>query len=156
MRKNKREWVKFTWWREMEEIRAERGGEDLTWHVPCALCAWMSESAKAYAHLTPHIHLKVPQPAHQHLSWLGVLVRLIENLLLLGGFLHVCTCVYLAVEQQIRLGQPYCRLQCVYCMCVCVWMLPSISPGQEDTGISRDELLIEEAVIEVFKKVRGD
>lgn len=35
-------------------------------------------------------------------------------------------------------------------------MLVSISPGQGDTGISRDEPLIEEAVIEVFKKVRGD
>lgn len=50
----------------------------------------------------------------------------------------------------------------MYCMCVflqaCVslCMLVSISPGQGDTGISRDEPLIEEAVIEVFKKVRGD
>lgn len=44
------------------------------------------------------------------------------------------------------------------CMCVCPspCMLVSISPGQGDTGISRDELQIEEAVIEVFKKVRGD
>lgn len=30
-------------------------------------------------------------------------------------------------------------------------MLVCLSPGQEDTGISRDELLIDEAVIEVFK-----
>lgn len=35
-------------------------------------------------------------------------------------------------------------------------MLVRISPGQGDTGISRDEPQIEEAVIEVFKKVRGD
>ncbi len=35
-------------------------------------------------------------------------------------------------------------------------MLVSISPGQGDTGIRRDEPQIEEAVIEVFKKVRGD
>lgn len=33
--------------------------------------------------------------------------------------------------------------------------LACLSPGQEDTGINRDEPLIDEAVIEVFKKVRG-
>lgn len=38
------------------------------------------------------------------------------------------------------------------CRCVC----SILNPGSEDTGISRDELLIEEAVIEVFKEVRGD
>lgn len=48
------------------------------------------------------------------------------------------------------------------CLCVCARMFASlcmpmsISPGQGDTGISRDEPQIEEAVIEVFKKVRGD
>lgn len=31
-----------------------------------------------------------------------------------------------------------------------------ISPGHGDTGIRRDELQVEEAVIEVFRKVRGD
>lgn len=31
-----------------------------------------------------------------------------------------------------------------------------ISPGHGDTGIRGDELQVEEAVIEVFKKVRGD
>lgn len=31
-----------------------------------------------------------------------------------------------------------------------------ISPGHGDTGIRGDELQVEEAVIEVFRKVRGD
>lgn len=45
-------------------------------------------------------------------------------------------------------------------VCVCarpsLRKLGSVSPGQGDTGISGDELQTEEAVIEVFKKVRGD
>lgn len=32
----------------------------------------------------------------------------------------------------------------------------SVSPGRGDTGISGDEPQMEQAVIEVFKKVRGD
>lgn len=39
-------------------------------------------------------------------------------------------------------------------MCACV--LVSLNPGLGDTGISRSEWVIEEAVIEVFKKMRGD
>lgn len=34
--------------------------------------------------------------------------------------------------------------------------LASVSPGRGDTGISGDEPRMEKAVIEVFKKVRGD
>lgn len=47
-------------------------------------------------------------------------------------------------------------------VCVCVRArtslrkLASVSPGQGDTGISGDEPQTEEAVIEVFRKVRGD
>lgn len=41
-------------------------------------------------------------------------------------------------------------------VCFPPWTLACLSSGQEDTGISRDELQIDEAVIEVFKKVRGD
>jgi len=52
-------------------------------------------------------------------------------------------------------GKAVCVCVCV-CVCVSLCLLVSISPGQGDTGISRDELQIEEAVIEVFKKVRGD
>lgn len=48
-----------------------------------------------------------------------------------------------------------CMRACTF-LCVSLCMLVSISPGQGDTGISRDEPQIEEAVIEVFKKVRGD
>ena len=50
----------------------------------------------------------------------------------------------------------YVCISASVCVCVSHCMLVSISPGQGDTGISRDEPLIEEAVIEVFKKVRGD
>lgn len=58
-------------------------------------------------------------------------------------------------EYQRGLGQLWKAKSSVY-VCVCLCMLVCLSPGQGDTGISRDELLIEEAVIEVFKKVRGD
>lgn len=46
------------------------------------------------------------------------------------------------------------------CVCACarptLCRLANVSPGRGDTGISRDEPQMEEAVIEVFKKVRGD
>ena len=76
----------------------------------------------------------------------------------------MCACA----KQQRRVGstvegkKDVCGCVCV-CVCVCisvcvlcVRVLVSISPGQGDTGISGDEPQIEEAVIEVFKKVRGD
>lgn len=66
--------------------------------------------------------------------------------------MHKCTCVLQRISE--RVGSAVEGK--VICVCVCVCMPVCLSPGQGDTGISRDELLIEEAVIEVFKKVRGD
>ena len=77
---------------------------------------------------------------------------------------YVCMCKT-AEKSWVNSGkQKRCVWVCV-CVCVCVCIsvcvlcvrvLVSISPGQGDTGISGDEPQIEEAVIEVFKKVRGD
>lgn len=50
---------------------------------------------------------------------------------------------------------PQCVRACV-CARPSLHKLASASPGQGDTGISGDEPQTEEAVIEVFKKVRGD
>lgn len=78
--------------------------------------------------------------------------------LLFVSSVYLCAQVYMCITENIREGWVSCGRQSHLCMCVCVClcMLVCLSPGQGDTGISRDELLIEEAVIEVFKKVRGD
>lgn len=70
----------------------------------------------------------------------------------------VCMCITAKLQQGLGSaveGKAICVYVCIS-TCVSLCMLESISPGQGDTGISRDEPQIEEAVIEVFKKVRGD
>lgn len=66
---------------------------------------------------------------------------------------YVCMCKT-AEKSWVKCGRQKDVCVCVCVLCVCV--LVSISPGQGDTGINGDEPQIEEAVIEVFKKVRGD
>lgn len=70
----------------------------------------------------------------------------------------MCICVHLhSSEIAERFGWKTCLcVRVPFCVRVSLCLLVSISPGQGDTGINRDEPQIEEAVIEVFKKVRGD
>lgn len=109
--------------------------------MPCILCTEMSESAKAYAHLVPtsiipallvSTHVILTLMCFTEISFLFVIVYKLYACLCVRAHVHVCVCV-----------------------CVSLCLLTSISPGQGDTGISRDEPQIEEAVIGVFKKVRG-
>ena len=84
--------------REREEIRAgrwrEEGGEDLTWLVPCALCAETSESAKAYARLVP---TRITSALLISTQLVLVMVEFTENpppLLFVALFMrvHLCAC----------------------------------------------------------------
>lgn len=106
---------------EQEEIRAGRrgdgGGEDLTWLVPRNLCAKMSESAKAYAHLVPHCSTPTLLIS-THVLW--ALVHFTEMALLFVSSVYLCAQVYMCITENIREGWVSCGRQSHLCMCVCV------------------------------------
>lgn len=115
--------------------------------MPCALCACLP---KLIAHLSPVVTLQSCLSASVLFEPFHTLVQ--NPSCLFSCLLFVCTYVIARrrlvqlcnqkLSTSARLPAP-CTLAC-------------LSHGQEDAGISRDELLIDEAVIEVFKKVRGD
>lgn len=115
------------WKEDSEEIKAGRGEEDFKWLVPCSL---LCPNVWVCAHL-----LVKSQSCSLSSIWFEARCSLPKPF-------HIF--VYFTTHK--------CEGKAAHeCISTHTVMRVCLSPGQEDTGISRDELLIDEAVIEVCK-----
>lgn len=98
--------------------------------MPSVLCGKMTDSLKAYSH----------SAAFQQSCYISCSGFIENNFSFVIVCVGVCVCLGVCLRERGEGGTERER----------------ISPGHGDTGIRGDELRVEEAVIEVFKKVRGD